>query len=173
VSRRPADLAAIVVMGVTGSGKSSLARPLARRLGWPFVEGDDLHPDANVAKMRGGAPLDDADRAPWLAAIAARIDGWRLAGRRGVVTCSALKRAYRARLAGDAGDVRFVYLTGDEALLAERLGRRTGHFMPPALLASQLSTLEPPTPDEAAIVVDIALPLEAQLSLVLDALGLA
>ena len=166
------NLAAIVVMGVSGSGKSTLAKPLATRLGWPFVEGDDLHPDANVAKMRDRIALTDADRAPWLAAIAARIDGWRLAGRRGVVTCSALKRSYRIKLAGDAGDVRFVFLHGDQSELSRRLELRTGHFMPAALLPSQLATLEAPGPDEHALWIDIHQPLESQIAAVLSGLNL-
>ena len=144
----------LIVMGVSGSGKTTIAEVLDRRLGWPFQEGDDLHPAANVAKMHAGIPLDDADRWPWLDAIAAWI-GDRLAnGGAGVVTCSALKRAYRDRLVGGRAGVRIVYLHAAPALLHERLGQRKGHFMPASLLDSQLATLEEPAPDERALKVE-------------------
>ena len=148
----------LIVMGVSGSGKTTIAVPLAARLGWAFMEGDDLHPPANVAKMHAGRPLDDADRWPWLDAIAAWIDSRQAEAEPGVVTCSALKRAYRDRLIGARRGVRVVYLHADRALLAERLAHRTGHFMPPSLLDSQIATLEPPAPDEHALSVDLGPP---------------
>lgn len=157
-------------MGVSGSGKTTVAVPLAARLGWPFQEGDALHPAANIAKMAAGVPLDDADRAPWLAAIDAWIDARAQAGEAGVVTCSALKRAYRDQLRRGRPQVVIVYLQGSPAVIAARLALRHGHFMPPTLLASQLATLEPPTPDEGAIVVDVDQPPAAQVSVIVAAL---
>lgn len=148
----------LVVMGVAGSGKTTIARALAEHLGWRYQEGDALHPPANVAKMATGTPLTDNDRWPWLAAIAAVIDGWRAKEASGVVTCSALKRTYRDVLVGARADVRLVHLAGDRALIGARMAARIGHFMPPALLDSQFATLEPPGPDEDAIVVDIGPP---------------
>ena len=148
----------IVVMGVSGSGKSTVASLLARRLGWDFAEADDFHPEANVAKMSAGVALGDADRWPWLDAMAAWISGRRANGRRGVVACSALRRVYRERLAGGRGDVRFVYLRGDYATIAARLGGRTGHYMPASLLESQFATLEEPAPDEEALTLSIDRP---------------
>ena len=146
----------LVVMGVAGSGKTTIARMLAERLGWRFQEGDALHPAANVAKMSAGTPLTDDDRWPWLHAIAAVIDGWRAEGASGIVTCSALKRAYREILVGGRADVRLVHLAGDKALIAARMAARKGHFMPTALLDSQFATLEPPGAEERPIVVDIS-----------------
>jgi carbohydrate kinase (thermoresistant glucokinase family) len=145
-----------IVMGVAGSGKTTVGKALAARLGWSFQEGDALHPAGNVAKMSAGTPLTDEDRWPWLDRIAATIDGWRAAGRSGVVACSALKRAYRARLVGARSDVRLVYLRGSRALIGARLAARKGHFMPPALLDSQFAALEEPGPDERPIVADVA-----------------
>jgi gluconokinase len=159
----------LVVMGVSGSGKSTIARPVAQRLGWPFEEGDDLHPRANIEKMAAGHPLTDADRWPWLDAVRAWIDAQVGAGRSGIITCSALKRAYRDRLRDGQPAVRFVYLKGDEALIHARLEGRRGHFMPPELLHSQFETLEPPTPDEHAIVVDIRQPIDAQVEQIVAA----
>ena len=150
----------LVVMGVAGSGKTTVARMLAERLGWRFQEGDALHPPGNVAKMSAGTPLTDDDRWPWLHAIAAVIDGWRAEGASGIVTCSALKRAYREILVGGRADVRLVHLAGDKALIAARMAARKGHFMPTALLDSQFATLEPPGAEERAIVVDISPGLE-------------
>ena len=161
----------LVVMGVSGSGKSTIARPVAERLGWSFQEGDDLHPKSNIEKMRSGHPLDDADRAPWLAAVHAWIDAQAAAGHNGVITCSALKRAYRDRLRDGQPATRFVYLQGDEAVIRERVDGRRGHFMPPSLLDSQFQDLEPPTPDEHAIVIDIRQPIEAQVDAVCAAVG--
>lgn len=151
----------LVVMGVAGSGKTTIARTLAERLGWRFQEGDALHPPANVAKMSAGTPLTDDDRWPWLHAIAAVIDTWHAEGASGIVTCSALKRAYRDILIGPRTDVRLVHLAGEKALIAGRMAARKGHFMPTALLDSQFATLESPGADENPVVVDIAAEPEA------------
>lgn len=153
---------AIVVMGVSGSGKSTLARALANELGWPFVEGDTLHPAANVAKMAAGIPLDDDDRAPFLDAVAAALRAGRAHGI--IVTCSALKRRYRDFLRGAAGDVAFVLPALDRAKLAARLARRHDHYMPASLLDSQLADFESPAADENAIVVDGEAPTAAQVA---------
>jgi carbohydrate kinase (thermoresistant glucokinase family) len=146
----------VVVMGVSGSGKTTVAKLLAARLGWQFQEGDALHPPENVEKMRSGTPLTDADRIPWLRRIAEKIDAWRAEGRSGVLTCSALKRSYRDIIIGDRPDVRLVYLKGSPDLIRRRLAARHGHFMPPALLDSQFRILEEPSPDENPIVVEIS-----------------
>jgi carbohydrate kinase (thermoresistant glucokinase family) len=149
----------LLVMGVAGAGKSTLGAALAERLGWPFRDGDDLHPPANRAKMAAGQPLTDADRAPWLAAIA----GWIAGHPEGVIACSALKRAYRAQL----GTVTLVYLRGGRDLIAERLQSRPGHFFAASLMDSQFADLEPPGPDERPIIVDSARPTAAQVEAVL------
>lgn len=145
----------LVMMGVSGSGKTTIAKAVAERLGWPFQEGDDLHPAANVAKMHAGVPLDDDDRAPWLAAVAAWIDARLAAHEPGVVTCSALKHAYRDVLVGARAGVRLVYLHADKAVIERRLAARTGHYMPASLLDSQFATLEEPGAEEHALVVDV------------------
>ena len=134
----------VVLMGVTGAGKTTVGRLLADRLGWQFVEGDDFHPSANVAKMRRGEPLDDADRMPWLRALRHRIDDLVAAGASAVVACSALRPSYRDVLAAGRPEVVFVWLTAPVEVLRDRLRHRVGHFMPPALLESQLATLETP-----------------------------
>jgi carbohydrate kinase (thermoresistant glucokinase family) len=144
-----------VVMGVSGSGKTTIAKALAERQGWTVLEGDAFHPPANIAKMEAGIPLTDDDRWPWLHAIAAGIDKVRARGESAVVACSALKRAYRDILIGDRPDVVLIYLRGAHDLIAARMAARRGHFMPPALLDSQFATLEEPGPDERPIVVDI------------------
>lgn len=143
----------VVLGGVSGSGKSTVGSLLARRLGWDFEDGDALHPPANVAKMRMGIPLTDADRWPWLRALASWIDQRIAAGDPAVVACSALKRSYRDLLATGRPGVRIVLLTVDEQALAARLKRRHGHFFPAGLLSSQLSDLELPGPGEPAVVV--------------------
>jgi gluconokinase len=145
----------VVVMGVSGCGKSTIASMLAHRLNWIFEEGDWFHPRSNVEKMHAGVPLTDEDRWPWLYGIAAWIDATRRVGNHGTVACSALKRAYRDILAGERRDVCMVYLKGARDLIARRLAARDGHFMPPSLLDSQFATLEEPQPDEHAIVVSI------------------
>ncbi len=145
----------IIVTGVSGSGKSTVGIALAKALGWPFQEGDDLHPRHNVEKMRRGVPLDDVDRRPWLARVGEWIDGRLVHGGQGVVSCSALKRVYRDRLVRARPQVCVVQLRGSRRLLARRLARRKGHFMPASLLDSQLATLEPATAGEQAIVVTI------------------
>ena len=157
-------------MGVSGSGKSTIAGVLHGRLGWRFVEGDDLHPAENVAKMAAGHPLDDADREPWLRCVRAHIDDTVAAGRPGLVTCSALKRHYRDELRDP--HVVFVYLHGSRELLLGRLGARHGHFMPATLLDSQLADLEPPGPDEQAITVDVAASPAVQADDIVDMLSL-
>ena len=145
----------LIVMGVSGSGKTTIARLLAERLGYGFAEGDDFHPPANVAKMSRDEPLTDADRAPWLAAIHAYAVERLAAGERLVVTCSALKRRYRDVLLSGIAGARVVFLHGDRELIAARLAARKGHFFPADLLDSQFTTLEEPAPDENALVVDI------------------
>jgi gluconokinase len=147
-------------MGVSGSGKSTIAAALAERLGWVFEDGDRFHPASNVAKMRAGHPLTDEDRWPWLQAIANEIERVCKAGGRVVIACSALKRIYRNVLLRGRDDVRFVFLDGSQSLIADRLGSRKGHFMPPGLLDSQFKTLEPPQADERPITVSIDAPVE-------------
>ena len=160
-----AGSAVLVVMGVAGSGKTTLGEAIAARLGWPFIDGDALHPAANVAKMSAGVPLTDADRAPWLDAVAAWIDGLG-EGKPGVITCSALKRRYRDRLTAGRPQVMFVYIDLDEAEVARRMSGRKGHFFPPTLLASQFADLEPPARDEPVIAVDGHEPIPAQVEAV-------
>jgi gluconokinase len=146
-----------VIMGVAGCGKSSVGEALARQLGIPYRDGDDLHPAANVAKMSAGIPLTDDDRWPWLDRVAATL----ASGAPVLVGCSALKRTYRDRIrAGAGGPVTFVHLSGSRALIAARMAARTGHYMPTTLLDSQFAALEPPGPDEA-ITVDIDQSLQA------------
>jgi carbohydrate kinase (thermoresistant glucokinase family) len=144
----------VVVMGVSGSGKTTVSALLSAALGCQFQEGDDLHPARNVEKMRGGTPLEDADRMPWLHKIAEKIDGWRARSESGVLTCSALKRSYRDIIIGNRPDVRLVYLRGSYDLIRRRMAARHEHFMPVALLDSQFATLQEPTSDEHPIVVD-------------------
>ena len=160
----------VVVMGVSGCGKSTIAAMLAGRMRWEFEEGDALHPASNVAKMASGTPLTDEDRWPWLDKVAAHIDDWLAKGRSGVITCSALKRRYRDVIIGDRADVRIAYLKGSRELIANRLAARQGHFMPSALLDSQLATLEEPTPDEHPITVEIGARPEVIAAQIADAL---
>lgn len=148
----------VVVMGVAGSGKSTIAARLADRLGVPFAEGDEFHPRANIEKMAAGTALTDDDRWPWLDAVGAWLAGH---GDGGVVTCSALKRAYRDRLRGHAPGTRFVHLAVDERLVRQRFASRSGHFMPESLIDSQLATLEPLGADEAGVTVDAGLAVDA------------
>jgi carbohydrate kinase (thermoresistant glucokinase family) len=147
--------AVIIVMGVSGCGKSTIGALLASRLQWEFEDADWFHPASNVDKMHSGIPLTDEDRWPWLAAVAAWIDKARRSGGHGVVACSALKRSYRDVLIGDRADVRLVYLKGDETLIARRIATRHEHFMPRSLLHSQFEALEEPGSDEKPIVVSI------------------
>jgi carbohydrate kinase (thermoresistant glucokinase family) len=165
--------AVIVVMGVAGSGKSTVAAELARRLGWRFAEGDAFHPDANVAKMRSGIALTDGDRWPWLEAIAAWIRETRAAGDRCVIACSALKRGYRERIAAGRDDVQFVYLQGTYDLVSRRMAGRQGHYMPLALLRSQFDTLEEPGSGENPIVLSIERPPHEITDAILQAVGAA
>lgn len=152
-----------VLMGVAGCGKSSVGAALAPRLSASYVDGDDLHPAANIAKMRSGQPLDDADRWPWLDAVGAQLV---LPDR--IIGCSALKRVYRARIAAAAGaPVCFIHLAGSPAVIGARMAARAGHFMPTALLDSQFATLEAPGADEPAITVDIDQPMGAILAAIL------
>jgi gluconokinase/6-phosphogluconolactonase len=165
-----APLNALVVMGVSGSGKTTVAAMLAGRLGGPYRDADDFHPPQNIAKMSSGQPLDDADRAPWLAAIAAWIDQQRAAGGHAIVACSALKRAYRQVLIGNRPDVGLIFLDGTREIINARMTARRDHFMPPALLDSQLATLEKPGTDENALHLAIDAAPEALLASIITAL---
>ncbi|ARW17656.1 thermoresistant gluconokinase [Komagataeibacter europaeus] len=160
----------LVIMGVSGCGKTTLAEGLHNLLGWPYQEGDMLHPRVNVEKMAAGIPLTDADRLPWLQACHKWLLGRVASGQGGILTCSALKRSYRDLLRADgAADIVFVYLEIPEDVLAERLQRRRGHYMPPSLLPSQLATLEPPTADEHPLVVHLE---ETPADLIAETIGL-
>jgi carbohydrate kinase (thermoresistant glucokinase family) len=156
----------VLLMGVSGCGKTTVGQALARELGWRFLDADDFHPDANVAKMAQGIALTDEDRWPWFDRIVAEMRRVSALGEHAVVACSALKQAYRDRLAA-GGDVRVVYLKGDAATIEPRLARRSGHFMPLSLLPSQFATLEEPVD---AIVVDIREPVAAQVAAITRAL---
>jgi gluconokinase len=153
-----------VVMGVSGSGKTTIAAGIAHEEGWILLEGDAFHPPANIAKMQAGIPLTDEDRWPWLHAIAAKQDELLAAGQSAVVACSALKRTYRDILIGDRPDTILIYLRGSKQLIDARMQARKGHFMPPALLDSQFATLEAPNPDENPIIVDIDGPPEETIA---------
>ncbi|MGW5097775.1 gluconokinase [Streptomyces nodosus] len=159
----------VVVMGVSGTGKTTIGALLAARLGVPYAEGDDFHPPANIAKMSAGIPLDDEDRQPWLDAIGAWAH--ERAGHGGVVSSSALKRAYRDRLRAAAPGVVFVHLTGDRSLIEERLAHRQGHFMPTTLLDSQFAALQPLKADERGVAVDVSGSPEEITARALNALG--
>jgi gluconokinase len=161
---RPQDTArgdapgVVVVMGVSGSGKSTIGKQLARRMGGIFADADSFHPPANIEKMKAGHPLTDEDRWPWLDAMAAQITAWLADGQPAVLACSALKRVYRDRLVAARPQVAFLYLSGSEAVIATRLANRRGHFMPPSLLHSQFETLEAPGAGERVVTVDIRHP---------------
>jgi len=159
----------IVVMGVSGCGKSTVASMLAQALGLAYLEADELHASDNIARMAAGIPLTDADRQGWLQLLSERIGQARARGQGLVVACSALKRAYRDILRQGASDLLLVYLHGSARLLAERMQQRQGHYMPPSLLGSQLAALEPPQPDESSVTVDVAQSPEAMLQAVLAA----
>jgi gluconokinase len=163
---------ALVVMGVSGSGKSTIADKLAARLCWTFEDGDRFHPASNVAKMSAGHPLTDEDRWPWLQAIADEIDRVCQAGQHAVIACSALKRAYRDVLVHERSDVRIIYLNGTQDLIAHRLAERKGHFMPPGLLESQFNTLEPPDARENPVTVSIDASVDAIVDDIVRQLGL-
>lgn len=164
---------ALIVMGVSGSGKSTIAEQLAIRIGWTYEDGDTFHPKANVAKMHAGHPLTDADRRPWLQAIAAEIDRGCAAGEHLIIACSTLKRVYRDILVHGRDDVRIVYLNGSRELIASRLAGRKNHFMPAGLLDSQFDTLEPPGPDEHPLVAPIDATVDSIVDGIVDQLGIA
>ena len=161
----------LVIMGVSGAGKTTVAQELAARLGWPFEEGDALHPEANVARMHAGIALTDVDRQPWLERVAAWIDDQRARKQPGIITCSALKRSYRRIVIGDRPEVRLVYLRGSRDVMAEHLARRSGHFMPSNLLQSQIDTLEEPGPDEDPLIVDVGPPARQVAEEIIRLLG--
>jgi gluconokinase len=162
------DIRYIIVMGVSGCGKSTVAALLAGRLGWEFTEGDALHPAENVEKMRQGVALTDTDRAPWLQEIALTIRTWRASGSPGIIACSSLRRRYREIILDGALDIRFVYLRGGFSLIEQRLATRQGHYMPASLLESQFATLEEPAPDEPAITLETGAPASDLVSQVLN-----
>jgi gluconokinase len=156
-AKRSARPTALVVMGVSGAGKTTTGQRLAKRLGWTFRDADEFHPPENIAKMSAGVALCDEDRLPWLDAIGHWIDQQRLHGTKVIVSCSALRKIYRDRLRTGRPDIKFVFLKASKALIADRISRRSGHFMPPALLDSQFAALEEPRREEHALVVDVAL----------------
>jgi ribose 5-phosphate isomerase A len=161
----------LVIMGVSGAGKTTIAEALAARLGWPFEEGDSLHPEANIVKMHAGIALTDADRRPWLEAVAAWIDAQRAKRQPGIIACSALKRSYRQVIIGNRPEVRLVYLRGGRDLIAGRLAGRHNHFMPASLLQSQMDALEQPDPDEDSLTVDVGPPADQIAEEIIRLLG--
>lgn len=162
----------LVVMGVSGTGKTTIALALAERLGWTYAEGDEFHSSENVSQMTRGLPLTDEDRMPWLLAITRWIESRNGLGESTVVTCSALKRSYRDVLGSAEGDVRFIHLLGDPEAIQARIKARTGHFMPETLLPSQVSTIEPLQDDERGIIVEnVGTPAQV-CSNIIDRLGL-
>ncbi|GHS86251.1 gluconokinase [Actinomycetota bacterium] len=167
-----AQIQHLVVMGVAGSGKTTVAEILADRLGWPFAEADDFHPAANIAKMSAGTPLTDEDRWPWLAAMRDWLTEQARAGRSAIVTCSALKVAYRDVLREAEGRVRFVHLDGTAEVIGSRLASRSGHFMPPSLLPSQFETLEPLRTNEDGVTIPVAVSPQSIADAALRALDL-
>ena len=171
-TRDPVIPSILVVMGVSGSGKTTIAALLARKLGWTFRDADEFHPSANIAKMKSGVALTDDDRWPWLRAIASFIDEERARGDHAIVTCSALKRSYRDIIVGTRRDVRLIYLKGDKALIATRLKMRHGHFMPETLLQSQFDALEEPGADENPLTVIVEKAPEKIAKEVIARLGL-
>lgn len=167
----PGPVRAVLLMGVSGCGKSEIGRRLATALGWPFHDGDEFHPAENVERMRQGMPLTDAHRAPWLDAIAADLRRTVASGAGGVYACSALARRYRQRLGLPHPAVRLVHLAGDVETIRSRLEARRGHFMPASLLESQLAALEPPGPEEQPLVLDVRQPPETIVRLIIAALA--
>ncbi len=163
----------LVIMGVSGSGKTTLAQILTERLGWPYAEADEFHPQANIDKMSAGVALTDEDRWPWLAAMRNWLTEEARAGRSTIVTCSALRLAYRDLLREAEGRVRFIHLTAAPEVIAPRLGGREGHFMPPSLLPSQYATLEPLVEGEDGVVVVVDVPPQEVADRALAALGMA
>jgi gluconokinase len=154
-----------IIMGVAGSGKSTVGKALAERLGWDFIDGDDFHPPENIAKMAAGIPLSDSDRTPWLAALSDQLFATLKARRHPVLACSALKESYREKLLRGKVGLEIIYLKGSYDLLLERMSQREGHFMKPEMLKSQFATLEEP---QNAIILDISMPLDAMLARVLE-----
>ena len=167
------EIVHVVVMGVAGSGKTTVARILAERLGWPYAEADEFHPPENIAKMSAGEPLTDEDRWPWLRAIRDWMTARTRAGESAVVTCSALKVVYRDLLREAEGRVRFVHLAAPAPLLEDRMEHRAGHFMPTSLLTSQLATLEPLTDAEDGVTISVEEPPEAVADRAMAALDLS
>ena len=168
----PATPTVLVIMGVSGSGKTTVATRLAEILNWPLAEGDALHPAGNIAKMQAGQPLTDADRGPWLEKVREWVQACLDAGHGGVITCSALKRAYRQQIARRGAGVTFVHLSGARDVIASRLRQRAGHFMPPALLDSQFAALEVPADDEPVLRVDVGASPAAIAAYIVQQLGL-
>ncbi len=162
----------VIVAGVAGSGKTTVGKELAGRLGWTFADADSFHPEANIAKMRAGVPLTDADRAPWLAAIGSWMDRCIAAGQPAVVTCSAIKRAYRDELLGGRDQVAMAFLDIGEAQDEERVSARQGHFFREGLVASQFAELEPPAPDERVRVIAAGRPAGQLAEEIIEVLGL-
>ena len=162
----------IVLMGVSGCGKTTVGVDLAAHLGWEYQEGDALHPPENILKMSAGTPLKDDDRKPWIAKVSDWIDSYCMAGRDGVISCSALRKSYRQMIIGNHNDVHLVYLSGTRELLSRRLAERKDHFMPPDLLESQLEILEEPSAAEHAIVVTIDRTPNDLVRVICDGLGL-
>ena len=167
----------VVLMGVTGSGKTTTGKALAKRLGWQYAEGDDYHSEANRQKMHAGIPLTDEDRAPWLATLHDLLEGWQRSGTSGVLACSALRQRYRDQLAAgiDPAALRFVLLDAPRAVLQQRLQQRRGHYMNPALLDSQISTLEQPNfePGSGTLRVSVVQPLDDVVQAIVTGIGMA